>query len=135
MVQANVLVVEDDDATRALLVEYLRHRGVLEVEGARDGVEALHRLSTRPFKVVILDVMMPHMSGIDLLHSLEAIAKDPSLKGPAEPPAIVIITGAPHETLDEAALAQRFPNLIRGVMRKPFDFAQLAGTVETLVSS
>lgn len=132
---ANVLVVEDDDTIRRLLIEYLREHGSLHVASARDGVEALHLLSNGPFKVVVLDLMMPHMSGIDLLDSLEAIARDPSFRWPFERPAVVIITSAPAETLEDSAISRRFPALVKGVLRKPFDIAQLAAMVKRLAES
>lgn len=133
MGHANVLVVEDDDTIRRLLIDYLReHHASLHVQGARDGVEALHRLSTEPYKVVVLDLMMPHMSGVDLLDSLEAIAHDPSFRWPFDRPAVVVITSTPVETLEDSAISRRFPELVRGVLRKPFDIGQLAGIVETL---
>ncbi|HEX6642994.1 MAG TPA: response regulator, partial [Thermoanaerobaculia bacterium] len=65
MAQGHVLVVEDDDAVRLLLIEYLKEHPGLRVDGARDGAEALHSVSTHPYNVVILDVMMPFMTGID----------------------------------------------------------------------
>jgi CheY-like chemotaxis protein len=132
MGQANVLVVEDDDTIRRLLIEYLREHASLHVQGARDGVEALHRLSSEPFKVVVLDLMMPHMSGVDLLDSLEAIARDPSFRWPFERPAVLVITSTPAETLEDSAISRRFPALVRRVLRKPFDIAQLAGMVAKL---
>lgn len=132
MGQANVLVVEDDDTIRRLLIEYLRERPALHVQGARDGVEALHRLSREPYKVVVLDLMMPHMSGADLLDSLEAIAHDPSFRWAYDRPAVIVITSTPVDALDDGAIARRCPALVRGVLRKPFDIGQLAGIVEKL---
>ena len=125
----DVLVVEDDDAIRRLLIEYLRERTALQIDAARDGAEALHRLRAQPYKVVILDLMMPHMSGIDLLDSLEAFARDPSLAGPLRHPAVIIITSTPEETLEDSAISRRFPNLVKDVLRKPFDIARLADKV------
>lgn len=132
MTRATVLVVEDDDATRSLLVNYLSQRG-LDADGVRDGVEALHRLSTDSYKVVVLDVMMPHMSGIDVLDSLEALARDPSLKDIAAPPEVLVITAAPTETLSESELRQR-SSYVRGLMHKPFDLGLLADRVQRLMS-
>ena len=129
---ANVLVVEDDDAIRRLLIEYLHERCCVTVDGASDGAEALHRLTTQPYRVVVLDLMMPLMSGIDLLDSLEAMARDPLLRGPLERPAVVIITSTPAEALEDSHIRRRFPALVKGVLRKPFDIAVLAGTVESL---
>lgn len=128
--QANVLVVEDDDAIRRLLIECLQERTHLDIDAARDGAEALHQLRARPYRVVVLDLMMPHMSGIDLLDSLEAFARDPSLAGPHRRPAVIIITSTPQETLEDSAISRRFPKLVKGVLRKPLDIASLAERVQ-----
>lgn len=126
-----MLVVEDDDTIRRLLVEYLRLHAHIEVESARDGVEALHLISTHKYRVVLLDVMMPKMSGVDLLDSLQAFRADPSLQRMrlSDWPAILMITSTPDAVLPAEAFDQRFPGLIRGVFRKPLDIARLAETV------
>ncbi len=129
----NVLVVEDDDTIRRLLIEYLTDHDHLSVEGARDGVEALHQISTAEYSVVILDVMMPKMSGFDLLDSLTAMTSDPSVKSIGHLPAIVVITSAPADALPDELIAQRSRNLVRAVFRKPIRIEQLAETVERFI--
>ncbi|HEX8170491.1 MAG TPA: response regulator [Thermoanaerobaculia bacterium] len=126
---AQILVVEDDDAIRQLLIEYLAERAALAVEGARDGVEALHQISTSDYAVVVLDLMMPHMSGIDLLDSLAAMEADPSVKAPRRKPAVIVITGAPPDVVAADDLTQRFPDTVRGVLRKPLDIETLTSRV------
>ncbi len=134
MAQGNILVVDDDETVRRLLMEYLSERSHLHVDGARDGVEALHQIAVKLYKVVVLDVLMPHMSGIDFLSSLEALLSDPSLKTLDEAPAVVVITSMPAEDVHAAALQERFPRFVRGVMRKPLDIPALGNRVVTLVS-
>jgi CheY-like chemotaxis protein len=126
----NVLVVEDDDTIRRLLVEYLKQHSYLHVDGARDGVEALHRISTQPYAVVILDVMMPKMSGVDFLDSLKAMASDPSVKSIEAIPAIIVITATQESVLPTDTMHQRFPSLVRRVFRKPIDILALAAAIE-----
>src|SRR5258707_15696176 len=92
MGDANVLVVEDDDTIRRLLVEYLKQHSYVNVDGARDGVEALHLINTGRYRVIVLDVMMPKMSGADLLDSLHAMLSDTSIKPLETPPPPVVIT-------------------------------------------
>jgi CheY-like chemotaxis protein len=132
MGNATILIVEDDDAIRSLLVEYLHQHGTHEVDSVRDGVEALHRLSTQHYDVVILDLIMPHMSGIDVLDSLQILSADASRNPLADPPAVLVITSEAAETLDDHEIAKRCPSFVRGVLRKPFDIARLAERVETL---
>lgn len=130
MRNGNVLVVEDDDTIRRLLVEFLREHESVGVDGARDGVEALHQIATTQYAVVILDVMMPKMSGIDVLDSLEALTSDPSVKSLDDPPAVLIITSAERGALPDSAIYQRCPRIVRGIFRKPIDVEKLTKCVE-----
>src|SRR3954470_3202624 len=59
---ATVLVVDDNAANRDALSRRLERRGYA-VATAEDGPGALHLLAQRPFDLVLLDVMMPGMSG------------------------------------------------------------------------
>ena len=127
MARPTVLVVEDDAAIRNLLVEYLGQDDALQVDSVRDGVEALHRLGTRHYDVVVLDLLMPHMSGIDVLDSLQILSIP-------EPPAVLVITSESSETIGDGDIQRRCPSVVREVLRKPFDIARLAQSVETLCS-
>ncbi|MCU1349936.1 MAG: chemotaxis protein CheY [Acidobacteria bacterium] len=130
MHNGNVLVVEDDDTIRRLLVEYLKQHSYLHVDGARDGIEALHRISTDRYAIVILDVVMPKMSGVDFLDSLQAMTSDPSVKSIELVPAVIIITATAETLLPSEVMHQRFPQLVRRVFRKPIDFLALASAIE-----
>ena len=123
-------MVEDDDTVRRLLVEYLKQHSYLHVDGARDGIEALHRISLDPYRVVILDVMMPKMSGVDFLDSLEAMLSDPSIKSISEVPAVIVITATAEHVLPSEVMHHRFPKLVRRVFRKPIDITALASAIE-----
>ncbi|HJQ40260.1 MAG TPA: response regulator [Thermoanaerobaculia bacterium] len=125
-----LLVVEDDDAIRGLLVEYFKTHADVEVDAARDGAEALHRIATRDYAVVLLDLMMPHMSGVDFLSSLEALTSDPSIKLLENPPTVFVITSMSDDAVPSDEIQHRFPALVRGVMRKPLDVGALAKRVE-----
>jgi CheY-like chemotaxis protein len=133
MRNANVLVVEDDESIRRLLVDYLEQRSSVSVEGARDGVEALHLISTHRYAVVVLDVMMPKMSGVDLLDSVKAMLSDPSVRSLESPPAFVVITATSASTLPADKLQQRFPRIVRGVFRKPLDMPAFGNLIEQLL--
>jgi CheY-like chemotaxis protein len=130
MPSVNVLVVEDDAAVRQNLLHYLKELSLYTVDGSRDGVEALHQIAVRAYSVVVLDLMMPKMSGVDLLDSLEAMISDPSLAPPGSVPRIIVITGAPPEVLPSKYLEQRFPALVKAVLRKPVDIPELARLIE-----
>jgi CheY-like chemotaxis protein len=135
MRNGNVLVVEDDDTIRRLLIEYLKSHESVHVQGARDGVEALHQIVTDQYSVIILDVLMPKMSGVDVLDSLEALSSDPSVKALEHPPAVLVITSADKSVLPDADIAKRSPRMVRHVFRKPLNVEELTECVETYLSA
>ena len=65
-----VLIVEDEEAVRRPMARYLRRRGA-EVDEAADGVEGLARLRTQPANVILADLRMPRMGGVELYAQLE----------------------------------------------------------------
>jgi DNA-binding NtrC family response regulator len=72
-----ILVVDDDELMRTFLVTVLREEGY-RVEEAGDGQDAIRRLSTNEFDVVISDVKMPGISGLTLME--EASKTKPGIK-------------------------------------------------------
>jgi CheY-like chemotaxis protein len=130
MPRSKVLVVEDDDDIRRLLAEYLAEHSHVEVEPARDAIEALHQLSTHSYSVIVLDIMMPKMSGVDLLTSLQALRDDPSVRTLESMPAVLIITSVSNGEVSDTTLKERFPGVVRGVFRKPLELNALAEEVE-----
>ena len=64
-----VLVVEDEDAVRSVIAEAMRLEG-FEVREARNGEEALSMFLTDPPILVILDVLMPGMNGLEVCQSI-----------------------------------------------------------------
>jgi len=69
----NVLVVDDMPAIRRMLRQMLQHLGVRgDIEEAGDGLEAWETLQERSFDLVVCDINMPRMNGLDLLRSLRA---------------------------------------------------------------
>lgn len=65
-----ILVVEDDTSVRELLRDQMRAAGH-EVVTARDGAEAIQRLSNFLFHAVILDINMPEMDGFEVLKRIQ----------------------------------------------------------------
>jgi CheY-like chemotaxis protein len=135
MPNPNVLVVEDDEAVRRLLINYLRLNRAIDVDGARDGVEALHRIVTSHYDVMILDLMMPKMSGVDLLDSLAALTSDPSIHAIDRPPAVLVITSFASAALPDDLIVQRCPSVVYGIFRKPLDMEKVAASVGTCLGA
>jgi DNA-binding NtrC family response regulator len=67
--KGRVLLVEDDEDTRATLSEALEELG-FRVDSHRDGVAALERARGREFDVVLTDLRMPNMDGLELCRRL-----------------------------------------------------------------
>ncbi len=67
-----ILVVDDNDDNRYTLTERLKREGYANLAIAGDGAEALGLLAAEPFDLVLLDVMMPVLDGIETLARLKA---------------------------------------------------------------
>ncbi len=83
---SRVLVVDDEEAYRSLMAGHLERKG-FEVEKASDGKQALARLQESSFDVLVTDLMMPKMSGLDLLRQAKKL--DPWLE-------VIVITASGH---------------------------------------
>jgi CheY-like chemotaxis protein len=115
-----ILVTDDDDAIRTLLFTVLRRRG-FKVDTARNGKEALERLARCLYSVILLDLMMPVMSGYEVLDHLVARSKQ-------EHPLVIVLTaGVEPRDLD--------PSIVAGTIRKPFDVELLCDTVAACMST
>jgi serine phosphatase RsbU (regulator of sigma subunit) len=69
--QAKILIVDDVEDNRDVLARRLRRQGLVHVQEASDGLEALDKVRAEPFDLILLDVMMPRMNGIDALQALK----------------------------------------------------------------
>ena len=96
---SRILVVDDDRTTRHVLRKVLTSAG-FAVTVAKDGVEALTVLRTRRFDLLLLDVWMPRMNGLDLLERLRTRK--------ARPRVVVMTSDEAPETLLEAVRQQAF---------------------------
>ena len=65
-----MLIVDDESLNREILIRRLQREGCRPV-GARSGPEALELLRREKFDVVMLDIQMPGMNGIEVLHALK----------------------------------------------------------------
>lgn len=90
-----VLIVDDEKSIRRTLGEFLRAEGY-EVIEAEDAETAQRRLEEAGFDVVVTDIVLPRVSGVELLHRIQALA-------PQVP--VVMMTGEP--TVETAAESLR----------------------------
>jgi len=115
MSQASVLVVEDNDLERQITTETLREEG-FSVEEAANGKRAIELLGLSRFDVVLTDLMMPGMSGEELLAKVRATY--PSCQ-------VVVLTA--HGTIESAVQAMK--NGAFYYLTKPTDREALVMTV------
>ncbi len=87
-----VLIVEDNDSSRRLVMELLRSAGFENLSFARDAEEAIELLQGTAPELMLLDWNLPGMSGIDLVRQIRAAAltPDPRFSNPQLP--IVMLT-------------------------------------------
>jgi len=124
-----ILVVEDDKTTREIIVEYLLDKlPGLSIETASDGVEALDKIAERVPSILITNINMPKMNGIDLLKTLHE--RGISI------PTLVTSGWWTHEAF-EKELAERgvVPEKMVVFLQKPFRFEELGALVEKLRQS
>ena len=77
-VDAHLLIVDDDERIRMLLQKFLMRAGFL-VSGARDAAHARRLLAGLDFDLIVMDVMMPGETGIDLTRSVRETSQVPIL--------------------------------------------------------
>ncbi len=110
-----VLVVEDDIATREALRRVLVEEGC-EVEVAVDGEKAIGRLAQARYDVIVLDIVLPKLSGTDVMEYLASTR-------PETLASIIVVTG-----LDVMEIRKLFPTVCE-TLSKPVIPARLLGSV------
>jgi len=119
---ANILVVDDSATMRRMVVAALRGLGEVAFDEAQTGLEAIERLSVAPVDLVLLDLNMPDVHGLEVLRfvrSHRAFQKIP----------VVVLTTRGDEESREAALREGATLYLT----KPFAPAELAPRVRELL--
>ena len=123
-----VLLVEDEEAFIDALTVGLRREG-FEIEVARDGAEALERFDEVRPDLVLLDVMLPTVSGIDVCRELRSRSKVPIIMVTAKGAEIDTVGGLEVGADDYVTKPYRLRELVarmRAVLRRaPDDTALL----------
>lgn len=115
----NILVVEDEQALRHALGVRLRSEGYV-VDMAEDGLVGLDKATKLPFDLIILDVMLPYHSGLDICRSIRQM-------GLATP--ILMLTVKDQLTDKVVGLKLGADDY----MTKPFDAIELIARIESLL--
>jgi CheY-like chemotaxis protein/anti-sigma regulatory factor (Ser/Thr protein kinase) len=106
---SSILVAEDDRPTRMLLRERLR-AAQFTVATAKNGVEALAKLKKRSFDLMLLDIWMPKMNGLEVLAHLRNY--------PSRPRVVVMTSDNTPETLLRAVREQAYQYITKPVEPK-----------------
>jgi DNA-binding NtrC family response regulator len=113
---SRILVIDDERVLRELMREILERRGH-ETIGAETPTRVLELLTDDALDLVVSDILMPGLSGFDLLDEIRA--RRPSLP-------VILVTGAgTQENLNEAVRRGA-----AGVVIKPFSHAELSDAVD-----
>lgn len=116
-----ILIADDDRATLHLLQGLLKNAGYA-TEVAKDGLEAQERLLRGRFDLLLLDIWMPRLNGLELLASLRKRKKGPRV--------VVMTSDDTPDTLLKAIREQAYRYL-----HKPVDPKQLIETLEQVLES
>ncbi|MFH1059752.1 MAG: sigma-54 dependent transcriptional regulator [Pseudomonadota bacterium] len=114
-----ILLVDDEQDVQVSLSRFMTKLGH-RVECASEAAEALAKFHAAQFDVVISDIRMPGMDGLELLRRLKQVQ--------ASPVDVIVITG--HGDMDNAISALKFGAF--DYLRKPIDVRELAVTLERI---
>ena len=118
---SRVLVADDDQAIRQLVCTIIKREG-LEVDCVADGAEAIEKLQEKEYAVILVDLMMPRVDGFGVIAYLK---KHP----PTYKPVVLVVTAYADQTFKKVD-----PNIVTGVIRKPFEVAEVGNVVRLCVA-
>jgi two-component system chemotaxis response regulator CheY len=114
---AKILVVDDELVLRELMQDFLETAGH-KVETAENAMESLEKLRAGGFQMMICDVNMPGLSGVELLR---LVRRDPAFK------TLPVLMCTARDTMGE--VDQAFEAGANGYVVKPFDLKSLTESV------
>lgn len=117
-----VLLAEDDENIRTILKLILERMGQHEVVLAEDGALALAKALSLPFDVILLDGMMPKLTGLQVFRKL--LDQHPS------PPPVILLSAK----VDPQEIAE-FTSRGAGYLQKPFDPLTICDRIESILQS
>ena len=117
-----VIVIDDMSVSRALITQSLEDLGITKYQTENDGRAALGKLVAAPVHLVLCDMNMPGMNGLELLHALRNTKTTARI-------GFILITGQPTPELLRIGQELGLNNLIR----KPFTTATMKASIERVV--
>ena len=116
-----ILLAEDDNDMRRFLVKALENAG-FQVSSHDNGMSAYQRLREEPFEMLLTDIVMPEMDGIELARRASEL--DPDIK-------IMFITGFAAVALHPASGAPKQAK----VLSKPFHLREIVAEVDRMLAA
>jgi two-component system phosphate regulon response regulator OmpR len=116
-----ILVIEDDAEMRSLLKDFVKEEG-FDVDSVEDGSEAFRKLAKENFDLIISDLRMPGLGGLEILPGLKKIQ-------PGVP--VILITAFGSEEVHRRALERGAD----AYLEKPIHFDGLKALIQEVVSS
>ncbi|MBF0613074.1 MAG: response regulator [Magnetococcales bacterium] len=127
---ANILIIDDDEAIRMLLIHQLQKLGH-SVIAAENGFQALHRLTTTSVDLIITDIFMPEKDGFEFL--MEFIRQPPSGVNPNTIGIIAMTGGSRILDIPQVLRMARRLGAVETI-QKPFTMAELQKKVDLLLA-
>ena len=126
MSEIRVLIVDDSSVMRKIVERSLRQAGLdpLVVHEGGSGTEGLEVLKTKQVDLILSDINMPSMDGLEFLRQLRAQNQAPGV------PVVMITTESSEEHVKQAILAGA-----QGYIRKPFTAEQVKERVLPLINA
>ena len=115
-----ILIVEDDEETRALLKDTIEDEGY-KTASVNNGSEAFRKLAKESFDLIVTDVRMPGLTGLDILPRIKKLQPDAP---------IIVITAFGTEEVQRKAL-ERGAN---AYLEKPIHFSELRALIHDMFS-
>lgn len=121
----NILIVEDHPFQHMYLQHLFNELGAFKLEAARDGQEALERLRQQNFDLVLTDLLMPGMDGVQFIQHLTGLPHKPGL---------AIMSAASRRMLMAASLVAKNLGVdVLGLISKPVEPAALRSLIDQLL--
>ncbi len=119
--KGRILIIEDDEEMRSLLEDYLEEEG-FEINSVGNGSEAFRILVREIFDVVITDIRMPGLTGLEIIPGVRKLQPETS---------IIVITAIGSEEVHQKAIQRGADSYLE----KPLRFQELGRMIHELLSS
>ncbi len=116
-----ILIIEDDQEMRSLLEDVLSEEG-FQTESVSNGSEGLRKVTQEPFDLILTDIRMPGLTGLDILPVIRRLQPEAS---------VIVITAFGNEEIRRRSVERG----ASGYLEKPIHMDKLKTLVHEMVSS